>query len=325
MKILVTGAGGYIGTVLVPKLIENGHEVVAVDYYYFGEEKLDLHEKLTKVKLDVRHFDVNLLQGVDVVIDLVAISNDPSGEAFKEITYEVNYRARVKIAEYSRKLGVSRYILPSSCSIYGFHEDEILLDENSPINPLTTYAKANRMAEQEILELASEDFCVTIMRQATIYGVSKRMRFDLAVNAMVYEIWKNGKLPLMRDGKQWRPFLHIEDTTDCMMYLMNTEKQKINGEIFNIGSNEENYQIIEVANVIKNTVNPESIIEWYGDPDHRSYKVDFSKIKRMIGWAPKRTIATGAKEILEKLEKNEINKTEDTITLNWYKKIGIDI
>lgn len=319
MKVLVTGAGGYIGSVLVPKLLNKNYEVVAVDTFYFGKDKLNPHKNLTIVELDVRKFEEQLLSGIDAVIDLVAISNDPSGELFQEATYAINHRARANIAGLAKKNNVKRYILPSSCSIYGFFEDGVIVNEQSKINPLTTYAKANGMAEEDVLKLSDEQFCVTVIRQATIYGHSKRMRFDLAVNAMTYEVWKNGKLPLMRDGKQWRPFLHIEDTTDCMIHLLTTDITKINGEIFNIGANTENYRIVELANTIRQVVNPDSQIEWYGDPDHRSYQVDFSKIEK-TGWRTQRNIIDGVNDILEALEENVIDKTEGTITLEWYRE-----
>lgn len=321
MIVVITGAGGYIGTVLVPKLLAQGHQVRAIDRFYFGESKLDAHKNLQKTKQDVRLLSEEVFKDADAVIDLAAISNDPSGELFETSTYDINYKARAKTAELAKKAGVKRYILPSSCSIYGFHEADVIVDESSEINPLTTYAKANRLAEEAVLKLADENFCVTVMRQATIYGLSRRMRFDLAVNAMTYELWKNNKLPLMRDGKQWRPFLHIQDTTDCMIYLLSADKNKINGEIFNIGSNSENYQIGDLAENIQKVAGENSEIDWYGDPDERSYRVDFSKIENITGWKARYSVVDGSKEIVAALEKGGLEKTAETITLEWYKKL----
>jgi len=321
--VLVTGAGGYIGSVLVPKLLKKGYKVKAVDRYFFGEDKLKENENFIKIKEDTRRLKEEIFAGVDYVIDLVAISNDPSGEAFKEATLQINHISRVRTAHIAKKMGIKRYIFPSSCSIYGFQKEKV--NENSKTNPLTTYAIANERAEKGVLPLADEKFCVTVMRQATVFGYSPRMRFDLAINGMTYGAWKNGKLPLMRDGSQYRPMVHVEDTTDVMWLLLEADKNKINGEIFNVGGDELNYQIGSlgeiVADVVGKKLGKKIEIEWYGDPDHRSYYVDFSKIKNTLGWTPKWSAKEGAEQIVEKLENGELEKTTDTITLQWYQEL----
>lgn len=173
-----------------------------------------------------------VFKGVDFVIDLVAVSNDPSGERFNEATWQINYQSRVRTAKLAKEYGVKRYILPSSCSIYGFQEQ--IVDESSLTNPLTTYAKANEKAEQDILPLADRNFVVIVVRQATVFGYSPRMRFDLAINGMTYGAWKTGRLPLMRDGSQYRPFVHVEDTSEAMIELLEfSDTEKINDQIFN--------------------------------------------------------------------------------------------
>ena len=321
--VLVTGAGGYIGSVLVPKLLSKGYRVKAVDRYFFGKEKLPKHENLQIIQEDTRKLKEEIFDNVDYVIDLVAISNDPSGELFNKATWQINYKSRVRTANIAKKKGVKRYILPSSCSIYGFQED--IVDETSKTNPLTTYAKANEKAEQEILPLADENFVVTVIRQSTVFGYSPRMRFDLAINGMTYGAWKTGKLPLMRDGTQYRPMVHVQDTTDVMVLLLTADKEKINGEIFNVGGEELNYQIKELGEIVAKTIEKETgrkvDIEWYGDPDHRSYRVSFKKIKETLNWTPRWNAEMGVKEIVEKLENGEINKTTETITLSWYKEL----
>ncbi|WP_027955579.1 NAD-dependent epimerase/dehydratase family protein [Halobacillus kuroshimensis] len=319
--ILVTGAGGYVGCVLVPELLNKGYSVTAVDRFFFGKEKLDAHENLQIVQEDTRRLSAHYFEGIDAVIDLVAISNDPSGELFQDITYDINHYSRVRTARLAKERGVKRYILPSSCSIYGFQGSTKRVTEEDSTNPLTTYAKANERAEQDILPLADEAFTAVVVRQATLYGKSKRMRFDLAVNGMVYGAWKNNKIPLMRDGTQWRPMLHVQDTVDLMCLLLEEDSHKINGEIFNAGSESGNYQLERLADEIADTFPEDIDIQWYGHPDHRSYRVSFEKVKTILGWEAKWTAADGAMEIYQALQANELRKDLDTITLDWYKEL----
>ena len=319
--VLVTGAGGYIGSILTPKLLKKGYQVIAVDRFFFGRDKLPEHDNLTLMQEDVRRLTAeNLPKNVDAIIDLVAISNDPSGELFQDATYGINRDARVNLATIAKAAGVKQYILPSSCSIYGFQEN--IVDETASTNPLTTYAKANLEAENGILPLADDTFCATVLRQATVYGASPRMRFDLAINGMTYGAWKDHQLMLMRDGTQYRPMVHVQDTTDVMCKMLETPAEKINGQIFNVGSNAQNYQLgalaKEIAQAIKEKVNQEVAIEWYGDADIRSYQVDFSKLKNTLDWSPSYDAKKGALEIVDQLEAGQLEKTDQTITLRWY-------
>lgn len=321
--VLVTGAGGYIGSVLVPKLLNQGYHVKAVDRYFFGKDKLPTHPHLDIIQEDSRKLSKSHFANVEYVIDLVAISNDPSGELFSDATWQINHHSRKTTAELAKTMGVKRYILPSSCSIYGFQDD--IVDETSKTNPLTVYAKANEKAEHDVLPLADDHFTVTIMRQATVFGFSPRMRFDLAINGMVYGAWKNNVLPLMRDGKQYRPMVHVQDTTDVMLLLLTADANKINGQIFNVGGNENNYQLGLLGDIVAEEVskqlNSPVKIEWYGDVDHRSYKVSFDKIATVLQWTPKWDARLGSKEIVEKLISGELDKTLQSITLDWYKEL----
>jgi len=319
--ILVTGAGGYIGSVLVPKLLHKGYRVKAVDRFFFGKDKLPQHPHLMTIQEDSRRLQDEVFADVYAVIDLVAISNDPSGELFQEATYQINHISRVRTAYKAKKWGVKRYILPSSCSLYGFQPPEMIVDETSPTNPLTTYAKANERAEHGVLPLADSEYTVVVIRQATVYGYSPRLRFDLAINGMALGAWKNGVIPLMRDGSQWRPFVHVQDTTDAMILLLEADPSTINGEIFNVGSDRNNYQLGQLAEEITDAM-PKSVrIDWYGDPDHRSYRVSFEKIEKALNWKAKWTAAKGALEIYQVLEAGGISNMEQTITLGWYSEL----
>lgn len=319
-RVVVTGAGGYIGTALVPMLLEAGYAVRAIDRLFFGSDLLPAHPHLEVLKRDARGLTEAELAGADYVIDLVALSNDPAGEMFQEQTYAINYRARANTAQLSRRVGVKRYILPSSCSIYGFQAEGVTADESSPTNPLTTYAKANEMAEKAVLPLAADDFVVVVLRQATVYGLSPRMRFDLAINGMTYGAWKTGVLPLMRDGSQWRPMVHVKDTAAALMFMLTAPAERVNGEIFNVGSQRNNYRLGELAERVAAAVPRAVRIEWYGDPDRRSYRVSFDKIER-LGYRAKYVAEDGVREICEALAANKIDKTSKTITLEWYKEL----
>ena len=254
------------------------------------------------------------------MIDLVAISNDPSGELFGDVTYQINHEARVSCAKLAKDNGVKRYILPSSCSIYGFQAEGVIADEDSPTNPLTNYAKANLLAEEGVLPLADENFCVVVLRQSTVYGYSPRMRFDLAINGMTYGAWLNRKLPLMRDGQQWRPMVHVKDTAGAQIFMLTAQSESVSGQIFNVGSEMNNYRLGELAEQVAATVGNDVELEWYGDPDHRSYRVNFDKIES-LGFRAERVATDGVKEILEKLENGSLQKTDRTITLDWYKSL----
>lgn len=319
MRILVTGASGYIGSVLIPKLIDQGHEVTALDRFFFGDS-LPENENLIKIQSDARDSDPNLMVDKDAVIDLVAISNDPAGDVFREATYAINHESRAKTASLAKQHGVQRYILPSSCSIYGFQDGGSMATEKSPTNPLTHYAKANEMAENAILPLADNTFCVTVLRQATVFGYSPRMRFDLAINGMTYGAWRDRSLPLMRDGDQWRPMIHVSDTADAIIFMLNQNKDLINGEIFNSGSPENVYQLRPLAERVAAVVGDDVKIELYGDKDIRSYNVSFEKI-RELGFFAKYKVEDGVSEILLKLKSGELDKTLKTITLDWYNEI----
>jgi nucleoside-diphosphate-sugar epimerase len=319
-EVLVTGAGGYIGTTLVPMLLESNYRVRAVDRFFFGRDLLPNHPHLKIIREDARRLGEHHIEGCDFVIDLVALSNDPSGEAFQQQTYAINFQSRVNTAKLAKKLGAKRYILPSSCSIYGFQEPGVVANETTKTNPLTTYAKANEMAERGVLELAASDFTVVVLRQATVYGYSPRMRFDLAINGMTYGAWKNGVLPLMRDGTQWRPMIHVKDTARAQLFMLSAEADKINGQIFNVGSKENNYQLGPLAEIVQRTVPRDVTIEWYGDPDHRSYQVAFDKINA-LGYRALCVAEDGARELCEALAAGKTDKTKETLTLEWYNEL----
>ncbi|MDP1720733.1 MAG: SDR family oxidoreductase [Candidatus Nanopelagicaceae bacterium] len=315
--ILVTGGAGYIGSVLVRKLLEDGFAVRVYDRFFFGET-LPTDPDLDAIRGDVRNLPSSVVDGVFGILDLAAISNDPAGELDPTKTLDINYRSRRRLQEIASESGVEKYVLASSCSVYGFQEGT--LTEDSPTNPLTTYAEANIRAEKAAMELkeSGADLSVTILRQATVYGLSQRMRFDLAINGMALGMWQNGQIPLMRDGNQWRPMVHVRDTSDAFIKVLKADTSKVNGETFNVGANDQNYQLMQLARLVAQGLNKEFKFEWYGQPDHRSYQVDFSKIARVLDFKPEWTVEKAAAEIASALSAGTVTPDERTKTMSWY-------
>lgn len=322
MKVLITGGGGYIGTALVPLLLRSGHSVTVLDRFFFGESFLEpvrSTESLRLVRDDTRWFDGKILEGAEAVIDMAALSNDPAGELDPRKTFDINYLGRSRVARLAREAGVSRYILTSSCSVYGFRDG--LIDETTPPNPLTAYARANILAEQDTLPLASENFCPMAVRFATLYGLSGRMRFDLAINAMVLGAHSSGKIPIMKDGTQWRPFLHVRDAAQALEGLLHHNPEKIRGRIFNVGSDEQNYQIAQLAELVASNMAKRPSLEWYGDPDRRSYRVSFQRARGDLAFVPNLTPADATKEIEHALESGTLLPELRTKTVEWYRHL----
>ncbi len=321
MKVLVTGGAGYIGSVLVRLLLEEGYDVKVVDRFFFGEKSLKgVADKVEIVKADIRDIGESVFRDVDVVMDLAALSNDPSGELEPQKTIDINYLGRLRVAHLSKKAGVKRYILASSCSIYGAQDG--MVDEESSINPLTTYASANYLAEQGTLVLGDENFTVTALRQATVFGFSYRMRFDLAINGMVGAYHTYGELKVLRDGTQWRPFVHVKDTSNAFIQVMKASPEKVNKQIFNVGGNSLNIQILELAKLVTSSLNKPFEFSWYGDPDKRSYRVNFGKIKDVLGYEPEISFEDGIREIWQKMEEGAIKWDDPTTrTVGWYKTL----
>jgi len=309
LRILVTGGAGYIGSTMIRLLLEKGYDVICLDRFFFGMDSIkDIADQIKIVKDDIRWFNPKILTEVDAVFDLAALSNDPAGELNPEKTMEINYKGRVRVAKLSKKYGVKKYVLASTCSVYGYQKDTCT--EETPPNPLTTYAKASFLAEKDTLKLADRDFSVTILRQATVYGLSYRMRFDLVVNAMVRAIYKYGKVFIGKPGTQWRPLVHVKDTSRAFIMVLEAENELVNGKIFNL------------AREITEALNVPFEYEWMKTLDTRSYRVSFDKIKKVLGFRPKYTVKDGAREIYNALRNGDLNPDDPRwITVKWYKHL----
>lgn len=321
MKILVTGGAGYVGSVVIPQLIAEGHFIKCLDRFFFGSEYLSGKKFAGKVELirdDIRWFDSKILEGIDAVIDMAALSNDPVGELDPIKTYEINHLGRARVANLSKNAGVKQYILASSASVYG--QQNNIVNEHSEVNPITDYSKANRKAELDVLPMNDDSFNVTVLRFSSVYGISPRMRFDLAVNSFALELYKTGKISVKGKSNK-RPFLHILDAARAYALVLNSPKEKIAGQIFNVGSDKQNYEIGNLAKEVGDSIGKKYELETKDTADHRSYVASFKKIKEKLGFDTKYTVADGSKEIYQSLESGELVETKKTITVEWYKHL----
>ena len=321
-QVLIAGGGGYIGTVLTRQLLNQGWKVKVLDRFFFGIDPLKEfleNKNYEMIRADTRTVAEDVFRNIDAVLDLAALSNDPSGDLDPQLTQQINSEARIRVANLAKKAGVKRYVLASSCSIYG-HGTGQILNEESPTHPITMYAKANLTAEQGIFPLSTPDFVVTALRQATVYGLSPRMRFDLVVNLMTLSAVRNGRILVMGGGKQWRPLVHVQDTAAAFIRTLEAPAQKVEKQIFNVGSTEQNYQIISLAYLVREALPFQVEVEVTpDDADKRDYHINFDKIQRVLDFTPKFNPITGAQEIYEALKLGKTDHTPQTVTVKWYK------
>ena len=299
MRVLVTGHCGYIGTVMVPMLLAEGHEVVGLDSDLyasstFGEGMVDI----PSLKKDVRDVELSDLSGFDAVIHLAGLSNDPLGDLNPSLTFDINHLASVRLAELSKRAGIGRFIFSSSCSNYGAGGED-LLNEHSPFNPVTPYGISKVRVEQDVAKLADDSFSPTFLRNATAFGVSPRLRFDLVLNNLVAWAFTTGRVYIKSDGTPWRPIVHIEDISRAFIAVLHADRALVHNDAFNVARNEDNYRIRELADIVSETV-PGCVIEYAKDagPDKRCYRVDSSKILRVLPeFKPTWSARRGAQEL----------------------------
>jgi nucleoside-diphosphate-sugar epimerase len=302
VKVLVTGSHGYIGSVTLPALRAAGHDVTGLDArYYRGCDLFADGETAPLLELDVRDVEPTHLEGFDGIVHLAALSNDPLGDLDRELTLEINFRATVSLARAAKEAGVERFVFSSSCSMYGASGEDDLVGEDAPLRPLTAYAESKVRAEEALAELAGDGFTPVFMRNATAYGVSPRLRIDLVLNNLVGWAHTTGAVRILSDGTPWRPLVHVEDIAGAALAALEAPAEVVRGEAFNVGAANENYQVRELAEIVRGTVG-DCTVEYArrGDPDPRSYRVDFGKLKRALGsFSTRWTAYAGAAELLD--------------------------
>lgn len=300
MRVLVTGHDGYIGAVLVPLLVESGHDVVGLDTgFYTGSMGEPM--KVPAIRADVREVDKTVFEGFDGVVHLAALSNDPLGNLNPDLTYSINHRASIRTAQAARDAGVERFVFASSCSLYGAAKGGRPLDETAPFNPVTPYGESKILVEQELTKLATDDFSPTYLRNATAYGFSPRLRADLMVNNLVGHAYTTGRVLIMSDGTPWRPLVHVEDIARAALAALEAPREAVHDAAFNIGRNEENYQVRQVADLVAEIV-PNSKVAYAAGAtgDDRDYRVSFDKAASVLpGFQPQWTVRKGIEELLD--------------------------
>lgn len=301
MRILLTGIDGYIGTVLGQELLKAGCGVVGLDTGYYRNAWLyDMpnFKEPEIIKKDIRDLKKEDVEGFNAIVHLAELSNDPLGENDPEITYEINHEGTVKLATLAKQAGVSKLIYFSSCSVYGASDN--IADETSPTNPLTAYAESKIMNEDALQKMADDSFSPVIFRNATVYGASPRLRFDLVVNNLAGLAFTTKEIKMDSDGTPWRPFVHVSDACRAVLVALNTPREKTHNQIINVGDTNSNYQIKDIARIIKNTFPGCTVSLNKNGADKRNYRVNFDKIKTILpGFSCKYDVAKGVQELLD--------------------------
>src|SRR6266481_6963277 len=282
-RILVTGTEGYLGSLLAPELILQGYEVIGLDTGFYKERAFYRDGGTTPMTLakDLRHIEVEDLKDVDAVVHMAELSNDPAGQLAPTITYEINHKGSVRLAELARNAGVKRFVYMSSCSVYGVSEGDDVTEE-SRADPQTAYAICKTLVERDVKSLARKGFSPTFMRNATAYGASPRMRFDIVLNNLSGLAWTTREIKMTSDGTPWRPLVHGLDICQAIIETLNAPREAVHNQTFNVGDTNHNYRVREIAEIVAKTFAGCELA--FGPPssDNRSYRVSFAKIRKHL-------------------------------------------
>jgi nucleoside-diphosphate-sugar epimerase len=309
MKLLVTGVEGYIGCLLAPFLQARGHEIVGFDTGYYRDGWLFSDRRLVPgfpqtINRDIREIQPGDMGGIDAVVHMAELSNDPLGENNPELTFQINHQASVRLAELARAAGVARFVYTSSCSVYGFGNGAEPVTEGSPTNPQTAYAKCKTLVERDVAAMATPAFSPVFLRNATAYGASPRMRFDIVLNNLCGIAATTGKIVMTSDGTPWRPLVHVLDICQAIACALQAPKDAIHGEIFNVGHDGDNYQVREIAQIVADVYPGCELAFGPAGGDNRSYRVSFAKIQEQLpGFQCSWDARKGARQLHEVFER----------------------
>ena len=321
MKLLVTGTDGYIGVLLEAMLRERGHKVTGLDtgFYLDGLLYDGIPSVAHHVKKDIRRITHDDLRGYDAVVHLAELSNDPLGQHNPELTFEINHLGSVALARKAKDVGVTRFVYTSSCSVYGVASSENVTEE-SPPNPQTAYAQCKVLVEHDIGELADNSFSPTFLRNATAFGASPRMRFDIVLNNLAGLAWTTREIKMISDGTPWRPLVHVLDICDAIACTLQAPREVIHNQVFNVGDNGQNYRVREIAEIVAEAFPGCALTFGARGADNRSYRVNFDKItSRLPGFRCQRDAHTGARELRAVFEK--INLTREVFEFRAFTRL----
>jgi nucleoside-diphosphate-sugar epimerase len=311
LRILVTGVDGYIGSVLAPLLAADGHDVVGVDAGFYREGWLysvggdQLPECMT---LDIRDITAEHLRDADAVVHLAELSNDPLGQLRPDLTRRINHEGSVRLAALAKAAGVERFVYTSSCSVYGAGGDE-LRTEDSATDPQTEYAICKVLVERDVSAMADDDFSPTFLRNATAYGPSPRMRFDIVLNNLAGHAWTSGVIDMTSDGSPWRPIVHVSDICDAIRATLEAPREAVHGQVLNVGRNDANHRVREIAEIVAGAFPGCRLDIGDSDGDRRSYRVSFDRIGEVLpAFTPCRDAALGALQLRDVFERTGLDR-----------------
>lgn len=312
MKIFVTGSDGYIGARLVARLLMQGHTVTGLDTGYYRDGWLYTEQKAAPrlpftLNKDLRNIEAADIAGHDAIVHLAELSNDPLGQNNPGITRDINFQGSARLAKLAKQNGIPRFVYASSCSVYGLGVTE-WVDESSPTNPQTAYAECKVAVENEVGPMADRNFCVSFLRNATAYGASPRIRFDIVINDLCALAWTTKRIAMTSDGTPWRPVVHIEDICHAIECTLAAEPSKVSGQIFNVGADTENYRVRDLANIIAGVIPGCEVTVGTSAGDNRSYRVRFNKISNDLpGFKAQWTARSGAEQLANLFRRIEMS------------------
>nr|WP_290227279.1 SDR family oxidoreductase [Trichocoleus desertorum] len=321
MKVLVTGTEGYLGSLFAPLLMKHGHEVIGVDTGYYKVGWLYNATDLTAKTLnkDIRHITAEDLQDVDAVVHMAELSNDPTGQLSPNITYDINHKGSVRLAELAKAAGVRRFVYMSSCSVYGVATGQDVTEE-SEVNPQTAYAICKTLVERDLQPMADDNFSPTFMRNATAFGASPRMRFDIVLNNLVGLAWTTKEIKMISDGTPWRPLVHALDIAKALLCVLEAPRDIIHKQIFNVGDTAHNYRVKEIAEIVADIFTGCQLSFGANVADNRSYRVSFEKINSILpGFKCEWDAPRGAQQLFDLF--NQIDMDEATFLSRGFTRL----